>query len=516
MTVVQQGSVNTTSLVVPDVVVQIVPPQQNYINGVPTNILGIVGTAQWGPVNSPTPLGSLAAYVAQFGNIQARKYDGGTALWAATLNGANNFRFVRVTDGTDVAATNTIGTATGLTLTSKYTGSLGNTISVALSAGTAAGSWKAIVTLPGLTPEVFDNMAAGLSGNAVWVAIAAAINSGISGLRGPSQIIVATAGASTSAPTAATVTLAGGTDGAAGVTSTQMLGTDGTTRTGMYALRSTASAVAMLADCDTSATWATQIAYGLSEGTYMVMTGPAGDTLGNAATVKASAGIDSYAGKLMFGDWCYFNDTVNNLTRLISPQGFAAGRRASLGPHESTLNKPLYGIVGTQKSMSNTVYSSSDLQILAAAGIDVIATPSPGGNYFSCRMGRNCSSNAVINGDNYTGMTNFLAYSLNASMGIYVGKLQGPLTRKGALGAVDALLSGLWQQEIIGDVSSPTKQPWSSICDDSNNPASRVALGYMQIDVRVTYKSVVAVLLINIEGGQSVSVNIVSISPATN
>ncbi|HHW4679812.1 MAG TPA: hypothetical protein ACQGQH_10405 [Xylella sp.] len=104
MPVSQQGAINTTALYVPDVYVQIVPPSENFLNGLPTNILGVVGTAQWGPVNAPTLVGDLSDYVQKFGNIQARKYDMGTAVWAAVLNGANNMRCVRVTDGTDVAA----------------------------------------------------------------------------------------------------------------------------------------------------------------------------------------------------------------------------------------------------------------------------------------------------------------------------------------------------------------------------------------------------------------------------
>ncbi|MFZ4221499.1 phage tail protein, partial [Enterobacter ludwigii] len=110
MTVLQEGDINTTALSVPDVYVQIVPPSDNYINGVPTNILGIVGTASWGPVNAPVTVGDLTACVQAFGNIKARKYDLGTAVWASILNGANDFRCVRVTDGTDVAATAVIQT----------------------------------------------------------------------------------------------------------------------------------------------------------------------------------------------------------------------------------------------------------------------------------------------------------------------------------------------------------------------------------------------------------------------
>ncbi|HEX7854445.1 MAG TPA: hypothetical protein VF503_12190 [Sphingobium sp.] len=512
MPVTQAGAVNTTALYVPDVYVQIQPPSDTYLNGVPTNILGIVGTAQWGPVNSPVIVGSLPDAIQKFGNVQNRKFDLLTGVWTSVLNGANNMRLVRVTDGTDVAASGTLG-ATGVTLTSKYTGSLGNSIAVALAAGSASGSWKATVTLPGLVPEVFDNIAVGLTGNAIWQAIATAINSGISGLRGASGIIIATAGASTTAPVAGSVTLASGTDGATGVTGTTLIGTDGTTRTGMYALRSSGASVAFLADCDTSTTWTTQVAFGLAEGIDMIGVGPSGDTISNAASAKSTAGIDSYAFKLLHGDWVYFNDTVNNVTRLVSPQGFIAGRLSALGPNESGLNKPLYGIVGTQKSYANAVYSQADLQALAQAGIDVIANPCPGGTYFGSRIGCNSSSNAVINGDNYPRLTFYIAYTLNAGMGIYIGRLQSPTVRNQALGTLNAFLSGLWQQGMIGDVTDVSKQPFSVVLDDSNNPPARVAMGWMQIDVRVTYLSVITKLLINVEGGQSVRISTQSITP---
>ena len=48
MPIVQQGSINTTALVVPDLYVEIVPPQNLLLNGVPTNVVGVVGTASWG------------------------------------------------------------------------------------------------------------------------------------------------------------------------------------------------------------------------------------------------------------------------------------------------------------------------------------------------------------------------------------------------------------------------------------------------------------------------------------
>jgi len=79
MPVVQQGSINTAALVIPDVYVQIMQPPL-VINGLPTNILGVVGTATWGPTNSPVILGDLRAAVLNFGNVNNRKYDLVTAI----------------------------------------------------------------------------------------------------------------------------------------------------------------------------------------------------------------------------------------------------------------------------------------------------------------------------------------------------------------------------------------------------------------------------------------------------
>ena len=506
------GTLNTSALLVPDVYVQIVPPSDTFVNGLPTNVLGIVGTAQWGPVNAPTTVANLNDQVRQFGNIQPRKYDLGTAVWAAVLNGANNMRCVRVTDGTDVAASATIGT-NGLIATAKYTGSLGNKVQVAIATGSAAGTWKVTVSLGNQLPEVFDNIGAGLSGNAIWLAIANAINAGASGLRGPSLLIVATAGASTSAPVAGTVTLSGGTDGAGSITGATLIGQDTAPRKGMYALRNSGASVAMLTDCDDSTTWTAQAAFGQSEGVYMIAVGPAGDTVANAVSVKAAAGIDNYALKLLFGDWCYFSDTVNGQTRVISPQGFVAGRLSALSPEQSSLNKPLYGILGTQKTTQNLAYSSADLQTLAGAGIDVVTNPIPAGASFGVRIGCNTSSNAVINGDNYPRLTNYIAYTLNAGMGLYIGRLQSPTVRNQASGTLNAFLASMWRQGMIGDVTNAAKQPFSIELDPANNPASRVALGYMQADVRVTYLSVITKLLINVEGGQSVSITVANVQP---
>jgi hypothetical protein len=503
MPVVQQGSINTTALIVPDVYVQkIVPPQVTLLNGVPTNLLGVVGTASWGPVNAPTVFGDMAGYARQFGPLLNRKHDMGTAVAAAVLQGANNMVGVRVSDTTDLYATAAVQDNC-LAISSLYTGSLANADTVTVGAGSQAGTLRITIARAGLVPEVFDNITG--TGNARWVNAAIAINQGQSGLRGASQLVRASAGSGTADIVPQGYTLAGGTDGAGdtAINGSVLLGQDTAPRKGMYALRNTGASVAMLVDCDEVSSFPAQIAFGLAEGMYMIGTTPPGDSIANAITAKT--GIDSYAFKYLLGDWVYFNDSVNGVVRAISPQGFVAGLLVNLSPEQSSLNKPLKGIVGTQKSAANEVYSSAELQQLIQAGIDVIANPSPGGNYFSCRAGHNSSSNPLINGDNYSRLTNYIAFTLNQGMGQFVGQLQTDTERRIAQSTLEYFLANMEDQNMIGDPDGGAA--FAVQLDAANNPAARVALGYQQADVQVKYLSVVEKFIVNVEGGTSVSIS---------
>jgi hypothetical protein len=518
MPIVQQGSVNTTALVVPDLYVQIVPPQTLLLNGVPTDILGIVGSSSWGPVGQPVTVGSMAEYAAAFGPVMPRLYDMGTQLATAVQQGARNFRCVRATDGTDTAAALTIQSA--ITLTAINTGSYGNGISVSLSAGSQAGSSRITIALPGSTPEVFDNIVG--TGAALWQAMVLVINTGNGPLRGASQVVTAAYAGGTAAPAAGNFSFAtgtAGTDGATGVISTTLVGSDSVPRTGMYALRAQGCSVALLADASDSSQYTTQVALGLSEGIYMVLTGPSGDTTENAVSTKATAGLDSYAAKLMFGDWIYWYDQVNAQLRLVSPQGFAAGRLVNLSPEQSSLNKQLYSISGSQRSGTTTsgktsTYATAELQLLFQNGIDVICNPQPGGSYWGVRCGHNSSSNAAVNGDNYTRMTNYIAATLSAGMGLYVGQVINTTLFQNIRATLLAFLQGMLTQGLLG--STDGSQPFSVVCDISNNPSSRTALGYVQADVQVQYQGINEKFIVNVEGGQTVQVTSQTVTSAPN
>jgi phage tail sheath protein FI len=509
MPISQAGALNTTALIVPDLYVQIVPPQTLLLNGVPTNVLGVVGSASWGPVNEPMIVGSMGDYATAFGPVMPRQYDIGTVVAIGVQQGASNFRCVRVTDGTDTAASVSILGA--VTLTALYTGSLGNTLIATVSVGSAANSWRVTIALPGQTPEVFDNITG--SGAAFWQAVAAAINTGTGPLRGASRLVVATAGTSSLAPSAGGFPFSAGSpgsDGAAGLTAGMLIGQDVLPRSGMYALRGQGCSIAVLADLDDSTQWSVEVAFGLEEGCYMILTGPPGDTISNAVATKQSAGIDSYAAKLMFGDWLWWYDQANGVTRLVSPQGFAAGRLANLSPEQSSLNKQLYGVVGSQKSgqavagTSNT-YAMADLSALLSAGIDVISNPQPGGAFWGVRGGHNSSSDSATNGDNYTRMTNYIADTLSAGMGGYVGQLVNTTLFQNIRSTLLSFLNAMLGQGMLGSTNGTL--PFAVVCDSSNNPPSRTGLGYVQADVQVQYQAINEKFIVNVEGGQTVQVS---------
>jgi hypothetical protein len=505
MPVFNLGQLNTTALTAPDVYIQKIPPQTVYINGVPTDILGLVGVGSWGPVNS-----AILAAGDTFGSVTFRTYDLASAIAISAQVGANNIRAVRVTDGTDTAATVPVidvagSPVTGLTLTAFYTGVVGNTLSYSVAAGTKPGTFKLTINRQGYASEVYDNIAG--SGSALWAAMVSAVNNGQTGLRGPSQLAVATIGSSSAAPKVASAAFSGGTDGTSGVTDTTLVGADGVTpssRTGMYALRASGAQVANLIDLTTSSQWPNIVAFADSEGMYIPVTGAAGQSYSTVSANLVSAGVDDPSLKVIVGDWVYWQDNVNGVLRLMSPATFAAAELASLAPHLSSLNKALPAVVGTQRSSQNQPYSTAEIGAVATSRLDVITNPCPGGPYYGFRTGRNASSNPTTNGDNYTRMTNYLALTLAASFGFVIGQPQTKDLRNEVAASIDAFLWNLENQGMIGDVNGGPA--FSVEIDAKNNPDSQVALGYMQANVQVKYLSIVWFFLVNLEGGQTVSV----------
>jgi hypothetical protein len=379
--------------------------------------------------------------------------------------------------------------------------------------GTKPSTFKLTINRAGYASEVYDNIAG--SGAGLWNAIVSAVNNGQTGLRGPSGLCVATRATSTAAPKVASVAFTGGTDGAGGVTDATLVGADGVTpsaRTGMYALRASGAQVADLVGLTDSTQWANIAAFADSEGVYIPVAGGVGASYSTVSSNLVTAGTDTPSLKPIVGDWVYWQDNVNGVLRLISPATFAAAELASLAPHLSTLNKRLPAVVGTQRTSQNQPYSTAEIGAIATSRLDVITNPCPGGPYYGFRTGRNASSDPTRNGDNYTRMTNYLAITLAAAFGFVIGEPQTQDLRREVEGSIDAFLWNLENQGMIGDVNGGPA--FSVEIDATNNPDSQVALGYMQAAVQVKYLSIVWFFLVNLEGGQTVSVQLIGAKPA--
>lgn len=656
MPIYQSGQLNLAGQLAPGAYVQVVAPPP-VVQGIATNGLGMVGVASWGPVNSAYVVGSPQQAGLFLGPVTNRKYDLATAMAVAFGMGQTNNTAVRVTDGTDTAATAAIkdGSAvTGVTLTGFYTGVVGNTLQATMANGTKPSTFKCTVALPGFLSEIYDNLAVGVmpgtttagtgytsvpvlsinapqvaggvqaTGNATlavlsntvgsggsgyavndlitlsngvilkvtagtgavttaavqnagsigggaaptnpvaqisttgagtgatfnltwglgavnitnpgsgytsatatltgggagtggsytlgtgcWSSLVSAINNGQSGVRGASQLVIATIGTSVAAPSLVATTFSGGTDGSAGVTDATLVGTNSTPPTGMYALQNAGVLTMNLVDHSTSSQWNTIAAFCQLYGIFGAGQAPVGTNVANTVSLLASAGVDNYSFKCLVGDWVYWQDTVNNVQRLLGPATYWAPMRANMAPNQSTLNKPVNNLIGTQRSVQNLLYSDPEALAAVQGRVDFLANPAPGGNYFAFQTDMNCSTFAATNSEGYTAMTNFQALTLASNFGWVVGNPQTLDLRQEVNDAITGFEMNLWQNlGYIGDVNNPTKVPFSVQTNAANNPSSQVALGLMQTLVKVTYLSIVRVFVISLQGGSTVQVTI--------
>ena len=108
------GQQNLSALSVPGVYVDVILPSP-FLNGIPTNVEGLVGVASWGPTNAVVMASQVSDAALNLGPPLIRTYDITSHIEAATQVGSSiGFYCVRVSDGTDTAAQNVItGGASG-------------------------------------------------------------------------------------------------------------------------------------------------------------------------------------------------------------------------------------------------------------------------------------------------------------------------------------------------------------------------------------------------------------------
>lgn len=170
--IVAPGQFNPASLGADDLYIQILNPP-SYIRGVPTDVVGFVGTASWGPVNTAVHMGSAQDGATAFGQISAVSvtdpYDLATdvvlAFGQASSQASLEGWGVRVTDGTDTAAAATLtGSASSAPITETLSGTVatGDKITLTVTSSAITGSPVAVSYISG-TGGTLATFAAGLA-----------------------------------------------------------------------------------------------------------------------------------------------------------------------------------------------------------------------------------------------------------------------------------------------------------------------------------------------------------------
>lgn len=515
------NSFSSASLGAPGVFVVIEPPPAIAV-GPSTSIGAVVGTASWGPLNTPILLGDLNQANSAYGPVTAAAltdpHDMPTDLKYAFAQGAGagvaiGLWGVRVSDGTDVAAsvalkdTTTPTALTGGNLTALYTGTQGNSIQAVLYAGAATGTVSVkLLGFTGSQVEVFPNLPS-VGAGVFWTNLANALANGLSGVRGPSQLARLITPSSTAiAPALGTFTLASGTDGRSTITTAELTGSDSSfPYTGAYALQNLTPPVTefWIAGLTDNTAYSNMKALADSMPAAFPITFPTGTSTSTCVTDLQGYGLadpNVYALK----DWHYVFDDVNNITRLIPPFAVAMGRILTLSPSVSPLNKPVYSIVGTERNNPltgvNLPYTYAELSQLQAAGIMVISNPCPGGNYFGFETGVNTAPSAVESPVEWTRTTNYLASLIAATSGQFIGQNQTQQANDPLRASVRSTFNSAIQILVdTGVVDAGTVK-----CDLSNNSQASIAAHQLYAYFLFTYLSSVWYFVAQVTGGTTV------------
>ena len=524
--------------------IDLIPPPPAVPTGPNTGLIAIVGCANYGPTNTPTVFVDSASLFNAFGN--------GTTITNSIVDEAlgampegQYFLGVRVTDGTDTSAIiNLVDSvpANVLILTAKYSGTYQNaaTARIDLASGTASAApiYNITINSPGVAAEVFLGIVGSVSGGA-YSATAfqanalAAINGTVANQPG-SLRWTATAGSSTAAPVTGTNTQAsGGTNGTTTITSSVLIGTDGTVgRTGIYALRGQVQGgQVFIAQNTTATTAATLISFAQQEN-CSVLIGYA--SLTSTTTEIANRATNNMISPSLFlcSDWDWEYDSIANINRLRSPIGPIAGTIAAQPPWMYPGGKPAgaqgkIGVISTDRNGNPNTNPPSGANPLSTGeagqrqsnGI-LYLTNNP--NLYFQNAGYGLPHGMASDGKTLISdvrMTQSIAVSLQQILGKYVGSMialrAGQLLVIGPNGqqvdiqaAVDAYLSSL------ASGTTPQITNYQNTISASNNSVVSVQQGFLLANVYVQTLSAAKFILAFTQVGNTVSIPAVQISQA--
>jgi hypothetical protein len=497
-------------------------PDQYVVDTIDTSLSAIVGGAEAGEVGVPTPFSDMASLKDNFGFNVTDPYSLARNGSDFLTTGANNCLGVRVSDNSDTSAIYVVtdgqqAPAPMLSLTGLETGERLNIGSISIAKGYA---YSAATPTARLTirpqygnPEIWDGIVGYTSdgnGNNTFDMptlmgnLAAAVSSGTT-QRGPSQYFIGTPGTSTASAFAETTfaVTTPGTNGTSNLTSNDLIGQDGDSRTGMYALTGSGVWQYILADNVDASVAGEQAAFEAREGcTSVVLLGNPGLTKSTAIAAKQANNVSAIS-QLAAIEWVTLKNPVTGIATLVPPLGLLLGAVAVTPSEQSIGQTPANGFVAvlaTEHSVAQP-WSKADQDALTAAGIIYISKQT-GGNLARLPHGQNASCIPGQDQLSYTRLTNELALFTGRVLNPFVDKLQSisstdPL-RAHIVAALDSGYSDLKNRGRIDD--------FKVISDLSINTPASIAAGYLYIKLWVRYLSTARYIMATLQGGTTVDV----------
>ena len=197
-----------------------------FIAGLGRTITGFIGSAMWGPMNTPTLLQDEDEQKDQFGPpvASSNSYMDGRSYFQR----GNSLMMIRVGDGSEAKSLITPAISGGVapTYRAKYPGTRGDVIDIVIVAGTlGSGYLKFTVLDNGNEAEIYDN-------------IPDDVKTDLQPILARSELIEAVVGTGTgTVDVPQTVSLAGGNDGLSTIDEDDYIGSSGSVKTGLQLMK---------------------------------------------------------------------------------------------------------------------------------------------------------------------------------------------------------------------------------------------------------------------------------------
>jgi uncharacterized protein len=477
---------NLNNLTVDDEYFMEVPVVQGASNA-PKGNIGLVGTFSRGPLNTPTLITSYNDLVKKFGEVDVALTLTGTLDARGIFKQGNANVYVVRVDGKAAAASapatvvlkdSQATPGTVLTLTAETNGTWGNSLIAVVATGTIAGTFK-ISLQYGAESETWDNLVIQQPETPI---VGAVLASTVFSPNGLSQLCNATfpGTPNLNSPKAGTFPLAGGLDG--GLTApTDYIGANTAgVKTGLFALDSAPVNIVFCAgQSDPTINQALMdntanitMSGGLPR--TAVITFPQGTQIPGLNTIVSNFDTDRATAAY---PWQQIFDPITGTSPIVSPLGYMAGLIAQLLPHQSTGNKAINGILGSDPAVN---IGPSELTTMAQLQINAIGVPTPAGP-LGVRGGFSLSK---------SGDSQFYARRMRDYIDQLVFTIGGQFVD-------DPITDDLMRQvrQSVDNILQPMKDPaavqdkmiadYRIICDSTNNPASSISQNRLLCDYAV-------------------------------